>query len=160
MIIRRAALEDCGLLWVWANDSEVRGNSLNQQYIPWISHVGWFHSKLANPLCQLWILENDAGDPMAVVRFDAVSEDLATRMPVHAEISVTVARHWRGMGYGAEVIRMASEKSGLEHIQAVIKTDNIASQKAFSRAGYVKVSETYTKGQNTVLMVLDKPNKL
>jgi RimJ/RimL family protein N-acetyltransferase len=83
------------------------------------------------------------------VRFD-VSES------GEAEISVSLSSAWRGFGLGAEVIRLASKESRLPRIEARIKAANIASVKAFAKAGYEETGITEVKGQKTIVMVLDK----
>jgi RimJ/RimL family protein N-acetyltransferase len=157
--IRAATIEDCGLLWIWANDPIVRLNSFNHEYIKWDDHIAWFKRKLASPNCQLWIVVEDS-EPMAVVRFDIAVADNIISGDGLAEISVTVAANWRGQGRGAAVIKLASAMSRLPHIVASIKAENIASLKAFSGAGYVKSGETIKQGQKTILLALDKSKQV
>ena len=124
--IRPATTEDCGFLWLWANDSVVRQNSFNMKTIGWLTHVHWFHKKLGEDA--VYIVTDGAHDPIAVLRID--NEE------VQPEISITISAPWRGRGLGAQVIELGSTITDKRPILARIKPTNAASIKAFSKAGY------------------------
>lgn len=130
--IRPATTEDCGFLWVWANDPLVRKNSFNTKEIGWSTHVHWFHKKLGEDA--IYIVTDGAHDPMAVVRID--------NYEAQPEISVTVSAPWRGKGLAAEIIGMGSSITDKRPILARIKPDNAASLKAFEKAGYKLIGTT------------------
>lgn len=153
MKIRRAMLEDCGLIWLWANDPVVRGGSFNTELIPWREHIEWFRQRLDDANCLFYIVSDDNDMPKAQVRFDIDPDTF------EAAISVSINYLFRGKGCGAKIIKLASDESKLPVIEAKIKPDNTASLKAFAKAGYKEIGTTEFKGQKAVVMVLDKTNE-
>lgn len=156
MRLRKAMLEDCGLVWVWSNDRTVRRNSFTKSdgYINWMEHVDWYRSRLCDSDCQFYIVVDDDGNPIGQTRLQ--------RSGVGAEISISIATPWRGCGRGVEALRLTSECGfilGYSQIVANVKDGNAASLRAFEKAGYVKWDETVIKGQKNVVMTLDKANR-
>lgn len=133
LTLREASVGDARLLFEWANDPVVRAQSFTQATIPWQDHERWFAKKLADARCVLLIAEAARGQPVAQVRFDLGDDGSAV-------ISVAVAPEQRGKGYGAAVIARACEtlraRRGPVTVLAYIRPDNLASQRAFSRAGF------------------------
>jgi UDP-2,4-diacetamido-2,4,6-trideoxy-beta-L-altropyranose hydrolase len=131
--LREAEPRDVRLLFDWANDPAARAQSFTQATIPWEDHERWFARKLADARCLLLIAEDAQGRPVGQVRFD-VGEDAS------AIISVSMAPEQRGRGYGAAAIAQACEalraRRGALTVLAYIRPDNLASQRAFSRAGF------------------------
>ena len=61
------------------------------------------------------------------------------------EIGIGIIRAFRGRGIATEAIRLAEKaciKLGLQKIYAYIRSDNIASQAAFTRAGFDSTEKT------------------
>ena len=131
--LRAAELGDARLLFDWANDPIVRAQSFTQATIPWADHERWFARKLGDPRCLLWIAEDAQGQPVGQVRFDLGQDATAI-------ISVSMAPDQRGRGYGATAIAQACAALRARHgsltVLAYIRPDNLASQRAFSRAGF------------------------
>lgn len=124
---------DRRLLWEWANDSDVRAFAFHPQPIPWEDHVRWFDQKFASPQCFHFLALDHQDVPVGQVRFDV--EDGG-----EAEIHVTVARHFRGCGYGSALLRLAAERlfreTQVRTIRALIQPQNTASLHAFEKAGW------------------------
>ncbi|HEX6239237.1 MAG TPA: GNAT family N-acetyltransferase [Polyangiales bacterium] len=133
LTLRPAEPGDARLLFEWANDPVARAQSFSQATIPWEDHERWFTRKLADARCLLLIAEDAQGKPIGQVRFD-VAEDTS------AVISVSMAPEQRGRGYGAEAIARACDalraRRGPITVLAYIRQDNLASQRAFTRAGF------------------------
>lgn len=133
LTLREAGANDARLLFDWANDPVARAQSFTQATIPWQDHERWFTRKLADARCLLLIAEDAQGQPVGQVRFD-LGEDAS------AIISVSMAPEQRGQGYGAKAIALACEalraRRGALTVLAYIRPDNLASQRAFSRAGF------------------------
>jgi RimJ/RimL family protein N-acetyltransferase len=131
--LRDAEPGDARLLFEWANDPVARAQSFTQASIPWEDHERWFARKLADARCVLLVAEDAQGRPVGQVRFD-LGEDAC------AIISVAVAPEQRGQGYGGATIAQACEalrlRRGAMKVLAYIRVDNLASQRAFSRAGF------------------------
>lgn len=150
--LRPAAAEDCRQVWEWANDPVVRAASFSSEPIPWEDHVKWFETKLHSPGCFFNIVLDDKGIPVGHVRFEVVGSE--------AEINMSVGSRFRGKGYGAEAIQIASElmlkKVGVSRLCANIKQYNVASIRAFKRAGYRQARTELVKGHEALLMILEK----
>jgi UDP-2,4-diacetamido-2,4,6-trideoxy-beta-L-altropyranose hydrolase len=140
--LRKATKADVMLYFAWANDPDVRRNAFNQEAILLESHQSWFLGKLASNNSYLYILESN-GIPAGQIRFDC-------REPSVAEIDFSVAPEFRGQGLGMMLIQcgVASLSQVITTrpllIQGAVKRENIASCKAFLRAGFEEeiVSDT------------------
>lgn len=142
--LRRVQPEDCLMLWQWVNDSSIRSASFTSQHIPWETHRQWFIKKLQDPDCYYWIAINEHHKPIGQVRFDL------TRATHEATISMSLAPNWQGLGYGASVIKTASnllfEQTPIQVIHALIKAENHRSMKTFEKAGFCKVDDRMIQG--------------
>jgi len=133
--LRTTRAEDCRMIWEWANDAETRRFSFSTDPIPWERHLEWFNSKLSSSNCYFYLALDRDDAPVAQIRFDLneATKDEAT-------VSITVAPHQRGKGYGAAVIEAGSEKfcatSTAKVIHAYVKPENAASIHAFEKAAY------------------------
>lgn len=152
--LRLATLDDCRMVWEWANEPAVRAASFDSNPIKWEEHVDWFNGRLQNPGCLYYIVLNDMGLPIGQVRFDTQGDN--------AEINVSISSDFRGQGFGTETIRAASERLFCETqvagINANIKLENKASVRAFAKAGYREVGVRIVKGQQALRMTLKKHN--
>jgi len=123
---------DFELLWQWVNDPVTRANSFESAAIPWEQHKTWCQSKLNDPGCIFWMVASAPLGKAGTVRFDCADGE--------AIISVSLAPHARGRGYGKTVITAACarlfESSPLKVVRAFIKPANQASVRAFERAGF------------------------
>jgi RimJ/RimL family protein N-acetyltransferase len=151
--IRSVTDEDCRLLWEWANDPDVRASSFESEPIPWEEHVTWFRAKRADPNCYMYIILDQDDRPIGQVRFDIQSGSNA-----EAVISIGIARDQRGRGYGVEALRLACghflKATGTKPIVAYIKLQNMASIRAFEKAGFVHHDITRVKGHEAARMIL------
>jgi UDP-2,4-diacetamido-2,4,6-trideoxy-beta-L-altropyranose hydrolase len=119
---------DSRLIWSWRNDSDTRAMSRNHDEIPWERHAAWYSSTSATLL--LALVERE---PAAMLRFDA------------DEISINLNPAMRGRGLGERILRAGCtygfESLGLARITAAVKSENEASNKIFTRSGFVLESE-------------------
>lgn len=147
--LRPAGASDARLLWTWANDPSVRAVSWSQAPIPWDGHVAWLDRRLADPDTTLWIAEA-GGAPVGTVRCD--------RKGATAVVSVTVAPEARGQGLGPLLVWLAArryfEQTDVDAIDAYIKPDNVASVRAFGKAGYRPAGSTVLEGHDALHYVL------
>jgi RimJ/RimL family protein N-acetyltransferase len=149
--LRRVREEDCGLLWEWINEPEVRSMSFSSQHIPWEDHVAWFISRIDSSDHILMIALNQIDEPVGLVRFD-LEDDEAT-------ISIVIDPRFRGQGYGSMLIKMGSrwllrgKRTRLIH--AYIKPQNLKSSSAFERAGYQFMGSRVVRGQSALHYVLE-----
>lgn len=148
--LRRASIKDLGFLFKLRNEEAVRSASFNSDPIDLETHRKWFEKKLAGNDCILLIAEMDSR-PVAQVRFDRLDNG-------DAEINIAVMEKFRGKGYGTDIIHKSSvmffgEFPECARIFAYIKSDNAASIRSFTKAGYVFQKETEHKGQKCTEMI-------
>jgi UDP-2,4-diacetamido-2,4,6-trideoxy-beta-L-altropyranose hydrolase len=152
LTLRGAEHGDARLLFEWVNDPVVRAQSFTQATIPWEHHERWFARKLADARCLLLIAEDAQGQPVGQVRFDLGDDSSAV-------ISIAMAPERRGQGYGAVAITRACEVLRARHgsltVLAYIRRDNLASQRAFSRAGFSAPVALEYQGQAAVRQSLE-----
>jgi UDP-2,4-diacetamido-2,4,6-trideoxy-beta-L-altropyranose hydrolase len=142
--IRLAEAGDCKLLWEWANDPAVRASAFSSETIPWEEHVAWFRGKLEDPECRILVALDASAVPAGQIRFNK-------RGPGEADVDITVDGRLRGLGYASVLIDLGANWAftewGLMQLNAFVKPENVASAKAFERAGF-QCKETVTlKGQ-------------
>lgn len=134
LTVREATVNDCNLLWDWVNDPTVRESAFSSDLIPWETHFAWFRQKLNDPNCVIYIALSDQADEVGQIRFDINGSE--------ATVDVSVAANYRGKGIGKDLIQAGLEQLKSEHIirsvHAYIKESNIASQRAFVRAGFIE----------------------
>jgi RimJ/RimL family protein N-acetyltransferase len=142
--LRLAGIKDCKLIWRWANDPEVRKNAYNSDPIPWQDHKEWFECKVNSSSSVIYIAEIES-KPVGQIRFE-IEQSVAA-------VDVSVSKRMRGEGYGTMIISQGTKKVledlKVERIDAFVKTDNVASRKAFERAGYTVEEETIKKGEES-----------
>ena len=143
LTLRRAHQEDSKRVWEWANDPEVRAVSFNPELIPWADHVSWYARKLGDPHCYIYIGFTSGSCAIGQVRFDLEDRE--------GVMSVSVAPGGRGKGYGSALIAQSARRfiaeSGAGLIHAYIKPENLASLRAFEKAGFERAGATEIKGQ-------------
>jgi UDP-2,4-diacetamido-2,4,6-trideoxy-beta-L-altropyranose hydrolase len=141
--LRPVSEVDFRVIWEWANDPATRANSFDSAAIPWEQHREWCQSKMNDARCSFWIASNHDLEQVGVVRFDCEHGEVT--------ISLSVAPHARGMGYGRKIIESACDRvfqsSAANLVRALIKPTNKASIKAFERAGFHRDVGTRVKGQ-------------
>lgn len=123
--IRLANIDDMKNVFDLSNDDTVRKNSINQNKIEWEDHVKWFRNRIDKS--HFYIVENKNKEFVAQVRFDEQLE---------STISISITKNFRGKGLASEIIKQCSKKSKLKNIVALVKKENLASQKSFLKAGY------------------------
>jgi UDP-2,4-diacetamido-2,4,6-trideoxy-beta-L-altropyranose hydrolase len=153
--LRRALPEDCRRVWRWSNDPAVRAVSFSPEPIPWERHVAWFADRLADPRCHFFIGTDAAGERIGQVRCELTGDE--------AVISVSLGAAFRGHGHGRDLIWAASEElfrtSGATCIHAYVKEGNVASVRAFLRAGYQGAAGESVRGQPAEHLVLRKAER-
>ncbi len=145
--IRLAQDEDCKLLWEWANDPVVRASAFSSETIGWDEHVEWFRSKLNDRNCRILVCLDASALAVGQIRFDrhGVSD---------ADLDITVDGRLRGLGLASRLIDLganwAFQEWGLTRLNAFVKPENIASAKAFERAGFTRKETVIVKEQTAL----------
>ncbi len=137
--IRKLEERDKELVFEWENDPVTRANSFNSEPFQFNQHSIWFDSKLKDETAHYFVCKVGLKE-VGLVRFD-FDESKNTFI-----IGITVAPKYRGRKLAAPFLKKAcnyflSICNG--QITAYIKEENIASIKAFERAGFkFKSNET------------------
>ncbi|MCF7668541.1 MAG: UDP-2,4-diacetamido-2,4,6-trideoxy-beta-L-altropyranose hydrolase [Verrucomicrobia bacterium] len=139
--IRPAHLDDCRMIWEWANDPLTRSMSFTSREIPYLEHERWFVQQLEDTDKILFIAEANCV-PAGFIRFDNQGKETL--------ISLNIAPEFRGRGLAVRFLTQAVtafiHDTGIVHINAFIKPDNKASIKTFERAGFRMINETIING--------------
>lgn len=152
--LKEANIDDCYLVWEWANDPVTRVQSFTSEQINWEDHKLWFESTLFDPRSFIFIAFNDEA-PVGLIRFNKRKND--------ATISISVAPGHRGRGYSSEIIKMGTQKifsaTDVETVHAYVKPSNAASKRAFVKAGFDLNDEVLIKEQTALHFVLRRKIK-
>jgi UDP-2,4-diacetamido-2,4,6-trideoxy-beta-L-altropyranose hydrolase len=131
--LREAVAADVTLLFNWANDEEVRNNSISQEPIIWDNHVNWFNSRLIDPNTKMLILESN---------YVPVGQMRLVLLDGCWTINYSIDKSYRGKGYGKKIVLLSLEKHPSVPFRAVVKKSNIASQKVFEDIGFISEYST------------------
>lgn len=137
--LRDVLAEDMDLLYEWANDLNVRNNSFSTAQITYEEHKEWFAQLLSRDDCKQYIYIYD-NEPIGQVRITILEDK--------AEIGYSICAEKRGMGHGKNLLqllysRVREEFPNIKKLVAKVKSENIASQRAFLEVGYLKKYEAY-----------------
>lgn len=132
LIFRSADENDTVDLFNWRNHPDVRKNSFNTNPILWEEHEKWFKKKLTSSNTAIYMVCCD-DKKIGAMRFEDKGEAV--------KVNVMLNPDFLGRGFGTELIKAGTEKFIKERqpdkpIHAEIKKDNIASLKAFQKAGF------------------------
>lgn len=131
--IRDAKHNDSLLYYNWANDPIVRRMAFHSEPISLESHRKWFEGKIKSEKSHLTVCYY-GNTPIGQVRFDEVCED-------EYEIDISVDSGFRSNGLGRDMLKVAldyvHDKYQINSFLAVVKVENIPSQKMFMSVGFV-----------------------
>lgn len=135
LYLRKAVLEDCDLLFNWANDKMVRQNSFSQKEILYKDHVIWFNKMTNFDRYIIFILccENI---PLGQVRIEIEKRT--------AVISYSIDRNYRGKHLSIEMLdllekEIINSKIDINKLVGYVKLDNNISQRVFENLKYKKI---------------------
>jgi UDP-2,4-diacetamido-2,4,6-trideoxy-beta-L-altropyranose hydrolase len=145
LVLRPATSDDSRRIWHWANDAATRAMSFSSAAIPWESHERWYSARLADANCRFFIAAYGE-EALGQVRYDLDGDD--------AIVSIGLAPEQRGRGWGPRILRTSATQlfaqTPVRRIIAYIKPENIASQRAFERAGYRLVRQETVRGKRAL----------
>lgn len=142
--LRAATQNDRKDIWHWRNCPQARKNSFNSKPVLWREHKKWFDSKFRSRKVKIYIAEQGTRK-VGVIRFEG-KRKLST-------VSINLNPAFFGRGLGSKIIKIGtikflSERLGIAKVMAEIISDNMASQKAFEKAGYVFTRKIQKNGIN------------
>ncbi len=155
--LRDVTSADAKLLWEWKNEEGSRQSAFNIEYIPFESHLKWLKNKLNDKKTFLFIALKTNDIPFGQIRFDIINTGVA-------EVDISIAREYRGKGYGTGLLKIGCKKiflsTGITTIISRVKKSNVSSIKSFSSAGFKRIRETVYKDQEIVEFKLEKHFKI
>lgn len=154
--LRKASLDDCQLLWRWANQPEIRAASFNSHPIAWDEHVHWFNQKLQDRNVLFYLgKDNELQGAIGYARFSL--EDR------RAILSIGIDAECRGKGLGRRLLSLATEsafaESEVDFIDAYVKPQNAASIRLFSHAGFQRADVANIAGQQAIRFTLPRTGR-
>jgi RimJ/RimL family protein N-acetyltransferase len=151
--LRRVREEDRRLLWEWANDRDVRAASFSSDSIAWETHVAWFADKVTSSESLLFIAEDKAGTPFGQIRFDLTKNG-------GADLNLSLVREKRGCGLAVPLIRAGVRElfssTECKRVHAFVKPENIASARAFEKAGFLRVGNEIVRAHDAIRFDLER----
>ncbi len=135
LYLRKAQLDDCDLLFKWANDELVRSNAFNGEKIEYSQHMDWFGRVIQSDDIGQYILQRDK-EPIGQIRINIEGN--------RAEIDYSISASERNCGYGKEIIRLIKERVTTDFpevtvLVAKVKPSNPASYCCFAKNGFIEV---------------------
>ncbi|NQT33349.1 MAG: GNAT family N-acetyltransferase [Candidatus Omnitrophica bacterium] len=148
--IRTSDISDCRDLWEWRNHPDVRKWAFDPSEIAYEEHKKWFERKITDEDVEIYIAENENGKKLGQVRFDVGTND--------SIVSVNLNPDFFGQGLGHRIIKEATDvflesRNDIKTVNAQIMKENIASRKAFEKAGYTFAEERDVNGRGAEVFV-------
>lgn len=136
--LRPANPADVHIYYSWANEPEVRRQSLDTSPIPFEHHQVWFNSRLSSPNALLRILEDERGLPLGQIRFERSANSLAK-----AVISFSLDIAARGHGLASKLLNLGiaelhNQWGNTMEPYAEVRPTNYASAKVFLSNGFIE----------------------
>lgn len=152
--IREATDNDCYDLWLWRNHPDIRKRCFDDSEIDYEEHRKWFGRKMSSVDTKIYIAENENKEKIGQARFETDNCDRAC-------ININMNPDFLGLGLGNRVIKMATKyflekHARIAEIVAEVIDTNIASQKAFDKAGYKFYSEIDKRNRKVKLFVYSR----
>ena len=144
---RNIRFDDAQMLLAWRNDPEVRSVSFHNEPIEIQEHEQWLMKSLGMSERILLMAEDRQGNPIGKVQIDFTSDQMGSVM-----IGIVVGLENRSKGIGTVLIEKATTalfiaEKNVQQIVAQIKPGNLASEKAFRKAGFVSKHSTTVNQQ-------------
>ncbi len=127
--LRKVVEGDIELLFELRNDVETRRQSFNSSSINYAEHKNWLSKKLVSKNCDFFIVIKE-GMSVGQVRIE-LEEEIGI-------INYSIVKEQRGQGLGTEVLELLKQKYICRVLVGKVKKDNVASIRAFKKAGYVE----------------------
>lgn len=143
--LRKANMRDINFIYELANDPEVRKNSFNSKSISFTEHEKWFEHAIQDDSLLFYVLfSNDT--PVGQIRVKIKDGK--------GLISYSVAKPYRGKGYGGKMLNkieeiVKKERTDIDELVAEVKIENTISRKKFQTQQYKEIElARYTKRIN------------
>jgi UDP-2,4-diacetamido-2,4,6-trideoxy-beta-L-altropyranose hydrolase len=149
---RFAVDSDSDLYYHWVNDPEVRKNSFIQSCVTYVDHCRWFNGMIRNSSAYLYVFYINFEEPIGQVRI--------MKNTIESTIGISLDAQYRGKGYASKMIEMACSdflsKFPDQKMVAFIKSENKASLRSFTIAGFYNVKNQSINGINSFRLIYTK----
>lgn len=150
ILLKKATQKDCYDLWVWRNHPGARKWCFSKTKFDFKSHKSWFEKEMRDSKSKIYIAFNRKKEKIGQVRFRIDGKKLA-------RINVNLNPEFFARNLGNKIIKKATEvflkkNPQLKEIIAEIFGDNIASQKAFQKAGYRFQDNIFKSDRHTAIL--------
>ena len=144
---RNATMADADILLAWRNDPEVRSVSFHSSTIQHAEHQQWLTRSIAMQDRILLMAEDRHGNAIGKIQIDFTSETVNS-----VTIGIVVGQRYRGRGLGTILIEKSTSalfkaEKNVQQIVAQIKPGNLASERAFRKAGFISMPSTTVNQQ-------------
>lgn len=141
LYLRNASKADIKLVHTWQTMPEIRKYSNNTEIPSWLEHKAWMEDKLNQVDNYFYIIEcydSDTGlfQSVGVVRLDLVNEG-----DDYYTISIYLDPSVHGGGLGLDALMLLNDMHPYKSIYAKVLEENHASQRIFTKAGYLKTDK-------------------
>ena len=131
--LRTVGAEDCRCIFDWRNLPEIVARGSHRSVLVWADHVNWFARVIASADYLLFIIEADR-QPVGHLRFEH-------RTARTARVSIFLDPATTGRGLGVRALEAGARRvfcrwPEVQEIEALVRTDNDHSIRAFRKAGY------------------------
>lgn len=145
IMLQKARKDDCRDLWAWRNHQEVLRWSFHPERVKYITHWRWFKQKIRDRNTIIYIARNGKREKIGQVRFEAKENK-------KVYININLNPDFFGRSLGNKVIKMATElfmkeRVWVKKVIAEIMDGNVVSKKAFEKAGYVFLYNTWKQDE-------------
>lgn len=129
--LREADINDAEIILEWRNDKFTRQHSFSKDTIDLETHLKWFHSKLSDENCFMYILIDNT-ERVGHLRIDKINDI--------GKISYMIAPDKRKMGYGKQIIKLVEKaaNSKINVLAGLVENFNEASRKCFIANDYAE----------------------
>jgi len=144
---RNVTMADAELLLAWRNDPEVRSVSFHSDPIKIKEHRQWLARSIAMPQRILLMAEDRQGNAIGRIQIDFTNENMNS-----VTIGIIVGLEHRARGLGTILIEKSTSalfkaEKKVQQIVAQVKPGNLASERAFRKAGFISTPSTTVNQQ-------------
>lgn len=152
-IIREAKTRDSRFIFDLSNEKIVRDNSIKKRKIDWEEHIKWFNKKLNDNNYEFFVIYDEHNNFIGQIRYE-ISDDKAV-------VSISITKNFRVEKLASKILADSAailfrNREKIERVFAYIRKENIASLRAFEKAGYIFEKSLNINNENYKLYILSK----
>lgn len=151
IVLRKAALTDKVLLFLWANDPETRKQSFSSSVISMEEHTVWFENKISDSNCVILIGETQRGYPIGQVRFE-IRPQLGSAL-----VSISLDKNFRSLGLSEQLLARSIAYLRKLNMQikllAEVRAENRSSERLFTKLNFLSI-ETKRVGSKMFVLTI------